>query len=537
MHKLISRTLLLGLTATCFAIPPIRLTGQAGYWPTYAGNTQHTAISGASAQPLQSILWSAPVDFMPQYSNSDLLTHYGSPLITRNNTVIVPQKTGATSGFQLAAFDGLTGTPKWTMTSDYVLPSHNWVPSCGASLVLFSSVVMPGSGGKVLFRVNSETTTSTVNNLLFYGTSEYTANKTWCDSNIQIVTPLTADARGAVFFGYKVVNSASAPDTTLASLGTGGIAKVTVGNLGWWKSAGTSAGDPTMLVPQTNCAPGISNDGSKVYIAFHGSSQFNSRLASFKANDLTPLASVKLKDPKSNAGAATLDDGTSSPTVAPDGDVYFGIYPNTGAFPYQNNYRGWLLRFSPDLVQRMIPNTTPPKAVAGAFGWDDTVAIVPPQALPAGTTTSTSPYFVMTKYNNYGEAAGSGNGDGQNKMAVLDPNNFSTERYSSLTCMNEVLTVLGVTPDSSFPSLVNPVREWCVNTGCIDVVGQCAVVNSEDGKCYRWDFKTNSLSEVVTLTGGVGEAYTMTIIGPTGISYFINNATLFAVGKTTPKSK
>ena len=39
------------------------------------------------------------------------------------------------------------------------------------------------------------------------------------------------------------------------------------------------------------------------------------------------------------------------------------------------------------------------------------------------------------------------------------------------------------------------------------------------------------LVEDVTLTGGVGEAYTPTVIGPNGIAFGINNATLFAIGR------
>jgi hypothetical protein len=39
----------------------------------------------------------------------------------------------------------------------------------------------------------------------------------------------------------------------------------------------------------------------------------------------------------------------------------------------------------------------------------------------------------------------------------------------------------------------------------------------------------------VRLTSGIGEAYTPTVVGPDGTVYAINNATLFAVGRTTVK--
>jgi len=56
------------------------------------------------------------------------------------------------------------------------------------------------------------------------------------------------------------------------------------------------------------------------------------------------------------------------------------------------------------------------------------------------------------------------------------------------------------------------------------------MANSEDGKLYRWDLTTNTLPESVTLSPGVGEAYTPTVIGPDGTVYAINWATLNAVG-------
>ena len=56
------------------------------------------------------------------------------------------------------------------------------------------------------------------------------------------------------------------------------------------------------------------------------------------------------------------------------------------------------------------------------------------------------------------------------------------------------------------------------------------MVNNEDGKLYRWSFTTNTHTETVTLTPGLGEAYTPTLIGPDGVVYAINNAILFAVG-------
>jgi hypothetical protein len=98
--------------------------------------------------------------------------------------------------------------------------------------------------------------------------------------------------------------------------------------------------------------------------------------------------------------------------------------------------------------------------------------------------------------------------------------------------MKEILTIAGPTPDEDFrPAHPNAVREWCINTAAIDPASKSALVNNEDGKMYRWNLASNSLTETVTLTPGVGEAYTPTLIGVDGTVFAINNATLFAIGQ------
>src|SRR5947209_6573062 len=67
-----------------------------GLWSGYGGNGQHTALSTVASQPLEAIRWQTPVDLQPQYQGSDLLIHYGEPMVTGANTVLVPVKTGPT---------------------------------------------------------------------------------------------------------------------------------------------------------------------------------------------------------------------------------------------------------------------------------------------------------------------------------------------------------------------------------------------------------------------------------------------------------
>jgi hypothetical protein len=200
--------------------------------------------------------------------------------------------------------------------------------------------------------------------------------------------------------------------------------------------------------------------------------------------------------------------------VGPDGDVYYGVLETPCCTSHHD--RGWLLHFDSNLDS--------PSKVPGSFGWDDTASVVPAAAMPGYTGTSS--YLILTKYNNYAETGG----DGVNKVAVLDPSATQTDAYSTVTVLKEVITVTGVTGDASNGGLP-AVREWCINTAAIDPYTKSAIINSEDGTVYRWDFASNSLSQRVVLTSGRGEAYTPTVIGPDGTSYAVNDAILFAVGQ------
>ncbi|MDB5906176.1 MAG: hypothetical protein JWP34_290 [Massilia sp.] len=210
--------------------------------------------------------------------------------------------------------------------------------------------------------------------------------------------------------------------------------------------------------------------------------------------------------------ALVSEDSTASPTVGPDGDVYFGVLETNQG---QHNSRGWLLHFDATLTQ---------SKTIGSFGWDDTASIVPSAMVPGYTGNST--YLVMTKYNNYGR---SGSGDSKNRIAVLDPNATQADMISpGQQVMKEVLTILGPTADPSFPG---GVTEWCINTAAVDPFTKSILVNSEDGFLYRWDLTTNTLSQKIRLTSGLGESYTPTAVGADGMVYAINNAVLFAVGR------
>ena len=493
------------LSLAMLILPALMPTGALGQalnlpWSGYGHDAQHTALSPVASQPLNAIHWQASLDLAPQYIGSSLLIHYGSPVITAANTLLMPVKTGAADGWRVEARSGANGSLLYTLATDYTLPPHSWVPSYSPVLSARNRLYYPGAGGTVYYRDSPDSASGASGQLVFYGMGSYLANQATFNNNVKISTPITSDRTGNIYFGFIVLG---ANPLNLES----GIAKITYNGVGSFVTARVAAGGDVDIdrVP-TNCAPALSNDHRTLY--FSVSNGYTGYLASVDSRNLAPLARIRLKDPLSGNDAAVSNDATSSPTVGPDGDVFYGVLENP--LP-SNHYRGWLLHFNGLLTQTRIP---------GAFGWDDTASIVPATAVPSYHGPSN--YLLLTKYNNYANVGG----DGVNKIAIVDPSVSFIDPVSGVAVMKEILTVAGVTPDPVLPA----VREWCINTAAVDPFTKSALVNSEDGKIYRWDFTTNTLIQPLVLTPGVGEAYTPTVIGVDGTVYAVNNATLFAVG-------
>ena len=75
--------------------------------------------------------------------------------------------------------------------------------------------------------------------------------------------------------------------------------------------------------------------------------------------------------------------------------------------------------------------------------------------------------------------------------------------------MREVLTITGSTPTRTrFPTqFPYAVRESYINTAAVNPATNSIFTPSEDGRIYRWDLATNSLSQAVTLTSGIRKPY------------------------------
>jgi hypothetical protein len=159
-------------------------------WPGHAHDSQHSGISSVAAQSLNKIHWSVPVDLNPNIQSGELLIHYGSPLITPANTVIVPVKTAA-NAFRVEAHNGATGALIWSLNTNYQAPAAGFTPPF-SPVLQGNNLYIPEGGGTVIVRANPDSATGTTTRVVFYGLANYSANPTAFDQNVQIFPDVEA---------------------------------------------------------------------------------------------------------------------------------------------------------------------------------------------------------------------------------------------------------------------------------------------------------------------------------------------------------
>src|SRR6185437_8692934 len=306
--------------------------------------------------------------------------------------------------------------------------------------------------------------TGAMHRLVFYGATEWQAHKAAFRKAVDITTPLTAAPDGSLYFGFTV--SGPTPDNL-----SSGIARIDAHGHATWIAAAAAAGDPAINSVALNCAPALSPSGKTVYITVTNSTQ--AILVGLDAATLRPRYHVRLKDPVSGRPALVSSSSSASPTVGPDGDVYYGVLENP--FPTHDD-RGWLLHFNATLTQTKTP---------GSFGWDDTVSVMPSHAVPG--YHGSSPYLLVSKYNNY--LGIPPHGDGRNRVAVLDPRASQEDPYANARVMKAVQTILSPLHESGAPAGAR--YEWCINSAVVVPSDHSVIVNSEGGILYRWDLAAN----------------------------------------------
>ena len=371
-------------------------------WWNFGRDVQHAAQSGVATQSLSRIVWQTPVDLQPPYlANNVLHIHYGSPVITARNTVLVPVKLNRDGGFRVEARAGANGELLWSAPTDYVLPAHDWTPSYNIALTQTNRVYMPGAGGKLYYRDDVDAASGAISSVVFYGSDAYEGARGIYDAAVMINTPLTVDPRGNVYFGFVVI----APTPLGLS---NGIARVAPDGTARWVDVRTAANHPQISKVAMNSAPALSADLATLYVAVNTSPPPGERptgmLLALDAQTLATRGQVEVRDPATGQPAWISDNGSASPAVGPDGDVYYGVLESNVP---AHNFRGWLLHYDATLRTTKLP---------GSFGWDQTVSFAPVAMVPQ--YTGASPYLIVSKYNNY---AGVGSGNGRNQMAILDP--------------------------------------------------------------------------------------------------------------------
>ena len=473
-------------------------------------------------------------------------------------------------------WEGLALGEVWTFQSDWKpVPYRSfssgrgpaWEPVFHAALA-GGFLYLPGAGGTVFQLNQGDGSLAARINPFGLGV----------DAGIFLTGPITADSGGNLYYNavklvtgqqgsawdHDVVNSWLVKVTAGGGVATATYASLVPGApgpddpcLGVFSNADLPwPPSPDAAPPSSPCgsvrtalnkAPAVAPDGTIYVPAVH---HFNDRTTYLLAvhPDLTPKWQTSLRDrlgdgcnvylpPNGSpggcrAGAQTgvdpaqnrpgagriIEDGTASPTIAPDGSIFFGT---DARYDWA---QGHLMKFSP---QGQF-------LAAYHFGWDITPAIY----LHDGT------YSIVTKENHYGDL-GSYCDDPAicpTNRTASDPGNpeafYMTQLSSNLVpeWQYQNTNALACTrdPGGQVTCVSNHPHgfEWCINSPAVDGNG-VVYANSEDGNLYTIN-QGGGLRDRLFLQLALGASYTPLSIGEDGRIYAENNGHLLVLAASGP---
>ena len=367
------------LAAAAVAMPAVRRSFPAPpvdgpAWPGFARDPQHAAQSAIATQDLNRIAWSTPVDLAPQRgAGGALLIHYGSPVVTSHNTVVVPVKTGAGGGFRVEARSGANGG------ADLVVGQRLRAAAAqlGAELQprarrRGNRLYAPGAGGKLL--VNATTPMRPAarvrrDRLLRRGRVRRRRRPR--------STPASSSTRrsrsmpqGNVFFGFIVTGAQpGGPRQRHRAHRRRRRRQLGRGRGRGRRRRDRQGGDEQRAGAVDRRRARSTSRSTRAPVAGIGAGGY---LLALDSATLATQGKVAAARPGTGTRARISDDGTASPTVGPDGDVYFGVLETHVRRAQRPRLAAPLRRHAGDAARS-----------PGAFGWDDTASIVPAAMVPS----------------------------------------------------------------------------------------------------------------------------------------------------------
>lgn len=537
--------------------------GQAwSQWGRNAGHDGNAPVVGLPLERIDAQIVLDPfADIEKAQGGNRLLVHYQAPLVDGADLYLVVKSGTYTSRtnresqtWNVTNVRRVNGqyVTRWTYASDWKpvpFGSADWEPVYHVALTS-DAVLAPGAGGTIdrisretgarLQRISPpfESTTSapifvsgppTVaeSGDIYYNAIQLLAGSPWASDppNSWLVRIAPDGTPSIATFASLTPNAPGPNDQCTTSFSNA--------DLPWPPS-------PNAVAPTTRCgaqrpginvAPAVAPDGTVYTIS---RAHLNDRYGYLVATnpDLTPkwsstlrerfndgcnvslpsngpagcrLGSLSGVDPAENrpGSGRVNDNGTSSPVVAPDGNIIYG------AWARYNYLQGHLMMFDPSGNFLRFYE----------FGWDITPAIYPHN----GT------YSVILKENRYGvfnRSTVTPMDPEQYFITSLDPN-FNVEwqfkNTETRSCSRGADGVVNCSPPGQMPNNF----EWCVNAVAVDARGM-VYANAEDGFLYaiRPD---GTLSQRIFLRLALGAAYTPLSIGSDGRIYTQNDGVLFVI--------